>query len=518
MKAVSVILFAFICLAANAASKPNILLILTDDLGYSDLGCYGGEIRTPNLDALATGGVRLTQFYNSARCCPSRASLLTGQYPHAVGFAGMSGTLPEHCVTIPEVLKPAGYRTFMAGKWHLGTPGPIKRGFEEFFGLLGGYGSFFNPELYTRLPKDRPVRACESFYSTDAITDYALDFIAGAEGKPWFLYLAYNAPHFPLQAPREEIAKYADTYIKGWDAIRAARYQRQKELGIVDPHWALSPRSVIPPNRVATMHDWSSKQNPVWDSIPADRRADLARRMAIFAAMVDRMDQNIGRVIADLKKRGEFDNTLIFFLSDNGACAEWDPWGFDVLNNVNQINLGTTSGANILHTGADLDRMGTSGTYHSYGSGWANACNTPFRLYKHYSHEGGINTPLIVHWPAGLSRKNQIERQHGHIMDLLPTCAEAAGAGYPRQRVEGRSLLSVLRGETDTPRTLFFEHEKNRAVRQGKWKLAALGNQPWELYDMETDGTELNDLAARHPDKVKELTVLWEDWWQRMKR
>jgi len=415
MKTIGSILLAFVCLAANATSKPNILLILADDLGYSDLGCYGGEIRTPNLDALAADGVRFAQFYNSARCCPSRASLLTGQYPHAVGFAGMSGTLPEHCVTIPEVLKPAGYRTLMCGKWHLGTPGPVKRGFEEFFGMLGGYGSFWNPQLYTRLPKDRPLRPCDNFYATDAITDYALDFIGEARrsDKPWFLYLAYNAPHFPLHTPKEEIAKYADTYTKGWDAIRVARYQRQKELGVIDPRWVLSPRSVIPPNAVATMHGWSNKENPTWDSIPAERRADLARRMAVFAAMVDRMDQNIGRVMADLRRRGEFDNTLIFFLSDNGACAE------------------------------------------------------------------------------------------------------AAGAGYPHQRVEGHSLLPVLRGEMDTPRTLFFEHEKSRAVRQGKWKLAALAGQPWELYDMDADGTELNDLAAGHPDKVKELAALWDGWWQR---
>lgn len=516
MKFVAIFCLSAACLLAQPAPKPNILLILADDLGYSDLGCYGGEIRTPNLDTLAAGGVRFTQFYNSARCCPSRASLLTGQYPHAAGFPHMSGSLPARCVTILEVLKAAGYRTFMAGKWHLGTPGPIARGFEEFYGLLGGYGSFWNPQLYVRLPKERPTRTHESFYATDAITDYALEFIAQTGAQPWFLYLAYTAPHFPLHAPKEDIARYADTYTKGWDAIRAARYQRQKELGLVDQRWALSPRSVIPPNPVATMHGWSHKENPSWDSVPAERRADLARRMAIYAAMVDRMDQNIGRILAALKQRGAFENTLIFFLSDNGACAEWDPWGFDVLQNVHQVNLPTTQGDNILHTGAALENMGGVGTYHSYGSGWANACNTPFRLYKHYNHEGGIATPLIVHWPAGLSRRNQIERRFGHIMDLLPTCAEAARAAYPSERVEGRSLWPLLRGEPTEVRTLFFEHEKSRAVRQGKWKLVALEGQPWELYDMEADGTEVTDLAKQHPDKVKVLSALWDKWWQRM--
>jgi arylsulfatase len=513
---------------APPVSRPNILLLLADDLGFSDLGCYGGEIRTPALDRLAANGVRSTRFYNSARCCPSRASLMTGQYPHAVDFPGMSGSLPDRCVTIPEALRSAGYMTFMSGKWHLGKPGPVARGFEEYFGLLAGYGSFWTPALYTRLPADRPARPYPegSFYATDAITDHALDFIAAARkaGKPYFLYLAYNAPHFPLHARPEEIARYADVYTAGWDAVRERRHQRQKELGLVDPRWPLPPRSVIPPNPVSTKHGWADKPNPAWSELPPDRQADLARRMAVFAAMVDRMDQGIGRVVADLEKNGELEKTLIFFLSDNGACAEWDPHGFDVLANVNAANLGTTRGDNLLHAGAELERMGGPGTYHSTGSGWANASNTPMRLYKHYSHEGGINTPFIAHWPAGLPRKGAIVREPGHVIDLLPTCLDAAGAAYPKRDggpallpPEGRSYLPVLRGGAAEPRTLCFEHEGSRAVLQGLWKLVALRGKPWELYDLEADGTEMSDRAGQQPARVKELEATWEAWDRRMK-
>jgi arylsulfatase len=495
-------------------AKPNIVLILADDLGYSDLGCYGGEIKTPNLDKLAVGGLRFTQFYNGARCCPSRASILTGLYPHEAGFPGMGGSLPTNCVTIPEVLRAAGYQTFMCGKWHLGNPDPIARGFDEYYGMLGGFGSYWNPKLYTRLPQGRPTRRYEDgkFYSTDAITDYALDFIAAARkaaDKPFFLYLAYNAPHFPLHAPKEEIAKYAKLYEQGWDKIRDARYARQQQLGLLDQPWPLSPRSIIPPNGVATAHGWSNKQNPAWTSLDVERRADLARRMAVFAAAVDRMDQNIGRVVADLKQHGELDNTLIFFLSDNGACAEWDPFGFDV----------DTGPKNILHTGADLDTIGAPGSYNSYGSGWANAGNTPFRLYKHYSHEGGIATPLIVHWPNGMKRVGEFDRRPGHISDLMATCVEVARAEYPRDVLPraGNSLLPALRGEPAEPRTIFFEHEGHRAVRNGKWKLVSLAGQPWELYDMETDRVELNDRAAQEPERVRALAGQWDAWVNRMR-
>ena len=505
------------CPQARAVEKqPNVLLILADDLGYSDLGCYGGEIATPHLDKLAAGGVRFTQFYNMARCCPSRACLLTGQYPHAVNFPGMSGSLPDTCATIPEVLKRAGYRTLMAGKWHLGKPGPVKRGFDDYYGMLGGFGSFWDPKLYTRLPPDRPARtyAPGQFYATDAITDHALDFVADARktGKPWFLYLAYTAPHFPLHAPHDLIEKYADVYRQGWDKIREARHERQVQLGLADQSMALTPRSVIPPNGVATKHGWSDKSNPAWDSLDADRQADLARRMAIFAAMVERMDQNIGRVVGELEKHHDLDNTLILFLSDNGACAEWDPFGFD----------NGTGPDNVLHKGDDLAKMGGPHTYHSYGSGWANACNTPFRLYKHYNHEGGIATPLIAHWPAGIPqrRRGVWEKQPGHLIDLLPTCAEVAGADYPSEAngkkiapPAGVSLVSALKGQSIARSApLFWEHEGNRAIRVGDWKLVALAGRPWELYDLATDRTELHDLAGKEPKRVEEMARLWDDW------
>ena len=517
-------------LRAAAARRPNIVLMLADDLGYSDLGCYGGEIQTPNLDRLARGGVRFAHFYNTARCCPSRASIMTGLYPHQTGLGNMTGGKPSEfqgyqgrinrpCVMIPEVLRQAGYTTLMSGKWHLGAPGPIERGFEEYFGLIHGFDSFWDASKYSRFPAGRPTRTYPDgkFYSTNAITDYALDFLAGArqQKKPYFLYLAYNAPHFPLHAPKEVIDKYVPLYEKGWDDIRRRRFQRQRELGLVDQRWELTPRSVIPPNWVATPHGWGGKDNPAWDSMDADRRGDLARRMAIFAAMVDIMDRNIGRLLDDLRSHGELNNTLVVFLSDNGACAEWDPWGFD-----------TKSGPeNILHQGAERERMGQPGTYHSYGSGWANACNTPFRLYKHYTHEGGITTPCIAHWPAGITRRGAFERQPGHIMDLMPTFVELAGVEYPAMQngvpvppMEGRSLVPAFNGKPLQRDALYWEHEGNRAIRAGRWKLAAVDpGGEWELYDLEADPTELHNVAASQPERVKSMAAQWEAWAKRTK-
>jgi arylsulfatase A-like enzyme len=507
-----------LCAAHAHAAKPNILLIVADDLGYSDLGCYGGEIHTPNLDKLAADGLRLTQFYNCARCCPSRACLMTGLYPHQAGVGNMTddkgwpgyrGHLNDNCVTIPEVLKPAGYRTYISGKWHLGKPGPIQRGFDEGFVMDGGFRTCWDPAAFRREPPDRPKRDYPpgKFYSTDAITDYALDFIADArkQEKPFFVYLAYNAPHFPLHAPKEEIAKYKDVYTKGWDKIREERYERQKQLGLLDAGWPLTPRSEF-------THPFKKEHgvNPAWDTIPADRRADLARRMAIFAGMVDRMDQNIGRVIEDLRKNNELDNTLVMFLSDNGACAEWDPWGFD----------GASGPNNVLHTGDDFEAMGGPKSYLSYGSGWANAGNTPWRLYKHYVHEGGISTPFIVHWSAEVTRKNAINTWTvAHLVDLLPTCAEVAGVDYPRRAgllpAEGQSLSRALHTRPAEPRTLCWEHEGNRAVRDGKWKLVGLHGKPWELYDVAADRSEMQDLAAKEPERVKEITAKYEAWAKR---
>ena len=506
----------------HAGERPNILLILADDLGWSDLGCYGGEIRTPNLDSLARGGLRFTQFYNSARCSPTRAAILTGLHPHQAGFPNLSGVLPAHCVTIPEALRPSGYRCYMVGKWHLSREStPVGRGFEEFYGMLGGYNTCWQEDpFYTRLSEGRPKRqyAPGEFYSTDVLGDYALDFIeeGRTSSRPWFLYLAFNAAHFPLHAREEDIVKYEKLYAQGWDKTREERLARQKKLGLVPNDLKLTPRSNIPANQFNVKTGWAEKDNPAWDSLPADRRADLARRMAVYAAMVDRMDQVIGRVVARLKETGQSNNTVIFFLSDNGACAEWDPWGFDE----------TSGPKNILHTGEDLKKIGGPDSYASYGSAWANACNTPFRLYKHYGHEGGINTPLIVHWPAGLKTKpGSITREAGHITDFMPTLLELAGAPYPQERdgrrvlpLEGVSLTPVLKGGRLSPRQIFMEHEGNRAVREGWWKLVALKDKPWELYDLEADPTEMDNLAAgvgatyASPLRVARLAEAWEAW------
>jgi len=511
-------------LRSATTPRPNILVILADDLGWSDLGCYGGEIHTPNLDRLARGGVRFTQFYNAARCCPSRASILTGLYPHQAGmgnmtspkprtdFPGYAGVLNDRNVTVAEVLKQAGYSTWMAGKWHLGPPGPVARGFDEFYGMLHGFDSFWDPAKYTRLPADRQARAYppDKFYATEAITDHAVDFLTEARrlGKPFFLYLAYNAPHFPLHAPKDVIDRYVPVYEKGWDQIREQRFERMRAMGLIRRDWKLTPRSVIPPNRFNSQTGWAGKTNPAWDALEPDRRKDLARRMAIYAAMVEVMDRNIGRVIDDLRTGGQLDNTLVLFFSDNGACAEWDPYGFDKSSGPH----------NHLHRGEELAGMGQPGTYHSYGSGWANACNTPWRLYKHYNHEGGITTPLIAHWPAGIRRRNAIDHQPGHIIDLMPTCVELAGASYPASMppLEGRSLVPALAGKPVPREAMYWEHEGNRAIRIGKWKAAAVDPAGrWELYDMEADRTEMRDLSAQHPERLQAMIRQWELWAKR---
>jgi arylsulfatase A-like enzyme len=507
--------------AADPPQRPNVVLILADDMGYSDLGCYGGEISTPSLDKLAAGGLRFTRFYNCTRCCPSRASLLSGLYPHQAGVGlmtgdqklpGYRGQLQPNAVTIAEVLKAAGYRTLMCGKWHLAagpkkSPTPVDRGFDDYFGLVEGFRDFWDPKAYVRLPAGRPARTYPpgGFYATDAFADHALDFLADARktpDKPFFLYLAFTAPHFPLHAPAEDVAKYKETYAKGWDKLREERLARMKKLGLVGPDTRLPPRS-----EYETLGYKDRGTNPAWDSLPADRRADLARRMAVYAAMIDRMDRHVGRVIDDLRKHDQLDNTLVLVLSDNGACAEWDPFGFD----------GSSGPNNVLHRGADLDKMGGPGTYHSYGSGWANACNTPFRLYKHYCHEGGISTPLIAHWPKGIAATGELRDQVGHIIDVMATCLDVTGATYPAGKTppEGKSLVPAFAGKPLDRDHLAWEHEGNRAIRAGKWKLVARRDGPWELYDIDADRTEQTDLAAGHPDRVRELSGKWDKWAKR---
>ncbi len=505
-------LLTCICRAATDSEptkKPNILLIVADDLGYSDLGCYGGEIATPRLDQLARNGIRFTQFYNAGRCCPSRASILTGHYPHRVGLGHMTkdihrpgyrGSVSSQAPVISQVLMPAGYRSFIAGKWHLGTDDPTQHGFEEFYGTLVSAKRFFDPEHLIRLPRQRkPISYPKGeFYATDAVTDHALEFLSKARTTPkhpWFLYLAYHAPHFPLHAPAEEIGKYEKRYQDGWDRLRDERLRRMKQMGIVSDETQLPPRS-----KFWNYGETQTGVNPAWDTLKVERRNDLARRMAIYAAMIDRMDQQIGRVIDDLKWSGELDHTLIIFISDNGACAEWDPFGFDIKSSNN----------NILHQGADLDKMGGPGTFHSIGSAWANAANTPWRLYKHFNHEGGINSPCIVHWPSKLKEHAGTINQHPtHIIDLLPTILEATGLTYNGPwPLSGIDLLGALKRD----RPLFFEHEGNRALRSGDWKLVALRGKPWELYSFATTRTELNDVSQEYPDLVAKLAGQWDQW------
>ncbi|MCX8157092.1 MAG: arylsulfatase [Verrucomicrobiae bacterium] len=521
---------------AAAAAAPNIVLILADDLGWSDLGCYGGEIRTPHLDALAAGGVRFTRFYNTSRCCPTRASLLTGLYPHQAGVGAMNhdagpqhpgyrGTLQPQTVTLAEALKEAGYRTLMVGKWHLHNRLDVKptdRGFEEFYGMLGGYNSFWHESPhYTRLPAGRPVRVYTApagdqpgtFYATDAFADYAEDFIrpALAERKPFFLYLAFNAPHFPLHAPEADIARYEGLYYaQGWDGIRAERLARQKQMGLVPADLALPPRSEVVPKLHARPSPFAGRPNPAWAELPEERRRDLARRMAVYAAMVERMDGAIGRVMKVIQAAGAWENTVVLFLSDNGACWEWDPYGFDE----------SSGPQNRLHRGEELKQVGGPGSYISYGSGWANACNTPWRLYKHFSHEGGIRTPCIVHWPRQLRRGGRLTDFPGHVMDLMPTLLAAAQARYPAERngvktlpLEGVNLWPALMGRVNRRAgPLFFEHEGSRAVMEGRWKLVAQWGGPWELYDLQTDAVEMQDLSRQMPYQTRRLAAMWEGW------
>jgi arylsulfatase len=502
--------FALIAFSAAlpAAERPNIVIIMSDDMGYSDLSCYGGEIQTPSLDRLAAGGLRFTQFYNTARCCPTRATLLTGLYSHQAGVGHMTadkghdgyrGDLNRRCVTIAEVLRPAGYRCYAVGKWHVTKhtgPGgpkdnwPLQRGFDRYYGTIVGGGNYFQPNALTRDntqidsandPQYRP----QQFYYTDALSDHAAKFIAEhgrdhAE-KPFFLYLAYTAAHWPMHAKEEDIAKYKGNYDAGYGPVRQARLGRMKELGLVDSAWQLSP----------TAGDWAKVDNKAWE----------ARCMEVYAAMVDCMDQGIGRVVKSLSDSGQLDNTLILFLQDNGGCAE-----AIMRNNERQRGI----------------LPGGKETFVGYGQNWANVSNTPFREYKHWVHEGGISTPLIAHWPKGLepALRGKLVGDPAHLIDLMPTCVDLAGAEYPSQRdgqgilpMEGASLRPALLGRPlARARPIFWEHEGNKAIREGSFKLVAKHKGAWELYDLAADRTEMHNLAAKMPEKVKELSGKWEAW------
>ncbi len=494
-----------------AQDRPNIVLIMADDLGFSDIGSYGSEIPTPHLDRLANNGLRFTQFYNTSRCCPTRASLLTGLYQHQAGIGEMTrrhetstegfvGHLNEHCRTLGEVLGSAGYRTYLSGKWHVGQAEqawwPRQRGFDRFYGLLGGASSFFRPKGLYLDNELLPVPDDPDYYTTDAFTDYALEFIDETpKGTPFLLYLAHTAPHWPLHARDEDIAKFRGCYTQGWDRLREERFARQVELGIVDEAQGLSPRDF---------------EVPAWDSLTDQERDDLDHRMAVYAAMIYRMDHNIGRLIKHLEARGELDNTLIMFLSDNGGCPE--PW-----NTTNPRGNSHLGGGTI----ADIYDRNKSGGI-SYGQGWANASNTPLRRYKTQSHEGGISTPFIVHWPAGLSvAPGTITHTPGHIIDVMPTVIELAGANYPEvfdghhvHPLPGKSLTTVFATGDRVPHDwLFWEHRLEGAVRHGDWK--AIQRQPtgrWFLYHMGQDRTETNDLAAQYPEILRLMEHKWWEW------
>ena len=518
---------------AKTSSRPNIVLIMADDMGYSDIGCFGGEIHTPNLDGLAAGGVRFTQFYNTARCCPTRASLMTGLYQHQAGVGHMMedkgyesyrGDLNNRCVTIAEVLKLAGYSTYMSGKWHVtryrGPEGPKhnwprQRGFDRFFGTIHGAGSFYDPCSLTR--DNTQIPPGDDFYYTNAISDNAVKYIREHKAdNPFFMYVAYTATHWPMHALPEDIARYKGRYDGGWDALRAERHKRMIEVGIVDEKWKLTPRDkTVPP--------WTEAKNKVW----------FARRMEVYAAMLDCMDQGIGRIVEQLKRSEKFDNTLIFFLADNGGCAEEygsrgaikpDPLEDIPLKPMDKNALQPDMQPKVTRDGRPVRTgrgvmPGPADTYIAYGKPWANASNTPFRLYKHWVHEGGISTPLIAHWPARIKAHNELRRQPGHLIDIMATCVDVAEAKYPSEYkgnkvtpTEGKSLVPAFDNKPIQREAIYWEHEGNRAVRQGKWKLVSRHPDKWELYDIEADRTELTNLAEKNPEKVEQLKALYESW------
>nr|WKN39246.1 arylsulfatase [Tunicatimonas sp. TK19036] len=510
--------------ASQENKRPNILLIMADDMGYSDIGCYGGEIRTPNLNRLAENGLRFSQFYNTARCCPTRASLMTGLYPHQAGVGhmmndrgtdGYRGDLNEHSVTIAEVLKQAGYRTFMSGKWHVTKHvglwsgdstltsthnWPMQRGFDQYYGTITGAGSFYNP--ITLVEGNTPVNLQDtSYYYTDAISEKAINYIQDTSGAPFFGYIAYTSPHWPLHALPEDIARYDGRYDIGWDSLRQERLQRMRDMGLIKDEWPLTERD----ERVSA---WETAEEKDWQ----------ARRMEVYAAQIDRMDQGIGKILEALEEEGKLDNTLIFFLADNGGCAEElaETWGNPLF-----LPDSTMDGGEVIFGNEHTNVMpGPRNVYQSYGVPWANASNTPFRLYKHYVHEGGISTPLIAHWPNGISASGQWRQTPGHLIDIMATCVAVGQAEYPEEArgntitpMEGVSLLPAFAEDTLNREAIYFEHEGNRAIRRGEWKLVAKSQEgAWELYNMERDRSETNNVAAEHPDLVKELSTLWQQW------
>jgi arylsulfatase A-like enzyme len=517
--AVSLLLPATGSAATSPPARPNVIIIMADDMGFSDIGCYGSEIPTPNIDALAANGLRFTQFYNSARCSPTRAALLTGLHPHQAGMGelaespgsplnseaapGYTKFLNANCVTLAEVLKPSGYHTYLAGKWHLGQTGeakwPLQRGFERYYGMLAGSGSYFRPTGLRGLTLDNqplPPPEAPDYYTTDAFTDYALRFLGEQkDNAPFFLYLAFNAPHWPLHARAEDVARFVGRYRAGWDQMRPERNARVRSLGLLSAVTPVAPRD---------------EDVRAWDTLTEEQKTEMDYRMAVYAAQISRMDWNVGRLVEHLRKQGQLDNTVILFLSDNGACDEPG----------NDLGSGHRSAINDPAAGGLGNANPAGGS--SYGRGWANFSNTPFRRFKSHLHEGGIATPLVVHWPHGLRTKaGGIVTAPGSINDVMPTVLDLSGATYPTERhgvkifpLEGRSLLPLFTAdEPPAPRWFFWEQYNNKAVRHGDWKaIQPAKSKEWELYDLAADRTELHNLASERPDILQKLAAAWLEW------
>lgn len=488
----------------KAQKLPNIVIILVDDMGFSDIGCYGGEIPTPNIDRLAADGVRLTNFYNAGRSCPTRASLLTGLYPHQAGMGFMAGDrykdipayqgyLNNASVTIGEAMQDSGYFTIITGKWHVGQKGdggitPWRRGFDRSFNTIAGnfYYRDARAQLYLNGRRVRNAELPENWYTTDLWTSYGLEFIdeAKKEGKPFLLYLAHNAPHYPLQAPEEEIAKFRGKFMKGWEVLREERYDRQVKMGIIDKSHALPAINPLIPK---------------WETLSEEEKIRQDDLMAVYAAVISCMDKSVGDLIEGLKERGEYENTIIMFLSDNGGNSEGGTWGRYIGEKPGAIN-----------------------SHLSVSQGWAELNNTPFWLYKRHTSEGGILTPFIMTWPEGMDSnlKGKILPSVGHLIDIMPTCIEIAKGEYPTiykgnkiSPMEGISLYSLLSGKpVERTKPLYWEHEGNRAVRHDKWKIVSNVREPWQLYNLETDRTETKDLAKDYPEILSRMVSDYEDW------
>ena len=501
-------------ISKQSSKTPNIILILADDLGFSDLGCYGSEINTPNLDSLANNGLRYTQFYNTSRCCPTRASLLTGLYPHQTGLGwmtrvdlqqpGYTAELNDKNVTLGEALQMAGYSTYMSGKWHVNKDDeceqdspkhnwPMQRGFDGFYGILKGSSDYFNPDnLYNGNTHIKPEK---DFYFTDAVTNASIKFMENhfkSKKNPLFMYVAHIAPHWPIQAKEKDIAKYQGTYMEGWDALRKKRFEKMKTLGIIPENTKLSEKD---------------PDIPDWDSLTESEKIEMDKHMAIYAAQIDCMDQGVGNIISTLKKYNQLENTVIMFVSDNGGCLQ-------------PISRGESK---------KVEDLGSEKSFESYGKPWANLSNTPFKNYKKWEHEGGISSPLIIHWPNGIKQKGRLDSKVGHVIDFMPTILELANGQYPTTYknktvlpMEGESLVASFNSQTASPRTLYFEHIGARGLRYDDWKLVSLNSEnkfpyyeKWELYNLKDDRSETHDLASKYPEKVKALSEKWDHWAKR---